>query len=357
MYDVQSIRRANPIAHVIIASGVELRRLGRRLVGRCPFHTDAQPSLVVYPEDASYFCFGCSAGGDVIDFIARLNRVGFREAIFLLLGASIECRHGIVTRTVKTWSGFRTDPPSEAEARVIDAATAFYHQSLWCSPSALAYLALRGIDRQTARKHHVGYGALGLATHLRRRGLHLDAARSVGLLNGRRESMVGRVIIPEMQGSRATWLTGRTLGEGTPRFMNLRVPTPLLGLTNVDAQDLVIVAEGVFDWLTIVQWGLPAIALLGTRISKHMVEALGRFRLVYVALDSDEAGQRASAELASALGARAMVVALPAGIHDLNDLGRSADGGQAFERCLELANDGKGDRWEPTDEPATRQAA
>src|SRR6266540_3998516 len=90
MYDVQSIRLANPIAHVIEKSGVELRRLSQRLIGRCPFHRDARPSLVVYPEDASYFCFGCSAGGDVIDFISRLNEVGFREAISLLSAASVE---------------------------------------------------------------------------------------------------------------------------------------------------------------------------------------------------------------------------------------------------------------------------
>ena len=76
MYDIQSIRRANPITDVITNSGVELRRSRQRLVGRCPFHTDAQPSLVVYPEGASYFCFGCSAGGDVIDFVSRLNGVG-----------------------------------------------------------------------------------------------------------------------------------------------------------------------------------------------------------------------------------------------------------------------------------------
>ena len=357
MYDVQSIRRANPIAQVIQVSGVELRRLGQRLIGRCPFHTDAQPSLVVYPQDANYFCFGCGVGGDVIDFISRLNRVGFREAISLLSGPSIECRHRTVTRMAQARSGFRTDPPSEAEARVIDAATAFYHASLWCNPGALAYVALRGIERQTAREHRVGYGASGLATYLRRHGLRLDTAHRVGLFDGRRESMVGRIIIPELRDGRATWLTGRAMSEGSPRYMNLRLPTPMLGLASVHEQGEVIVAEGVFDWLTLVQWGLPALALLGTRISKHVIEALGRFRLVYIALDSDEAGRRASAELASALGPRAMVVELPAGIHDLNDLGRSADGRQAFERCLELATDGKENQWERTDAPQTRQAA
>ncbi len=314
MYDVQSIRRANPIAQVIQVSGVELRRLGQRLIGRCPFHTDAQPSLVVYPQDANYFCFGCSAGGDVIDFISRLNGVGFREAISLLMGASVEAQRRADTRIAEMPPRFRTEPPTEAEVRVIDATATFYNERLWCSPGALAYLALRGIDRQTAREHQVGYGAPGLATYLRRHGLRLDTARSVGLLNGRRETMLGRIIIPELRNGRATWLTGRTLGEGTPRYMNLRLPTPLLGLADVVGQGAVIVAEGAFDWLT-------------------------------------------SADLGSALGPRAMVVELAAGIHDLNDLGRSADGWRAFERCLELATTQRRTNWERTDAPQTRQAA
>src|SRR6266545_703613 len=108
MYDVPSIRRANPIAEIVAQSGVKLRRLGRRLVGRCPFHTDAQPSLVVYPQDANYFCFGCGVGGDVIDFISRLNRVGFREAISLLSGASVEAQRRADTRIAEMPPRFRT---------------------------------------------------------------------------------------------------------------------------------------------------------------------------------------------------------------------------------------------------------
>lgn len=357
MYDIQSIRRANPIAEVVTNSGVELRRSGQRLAGRCPFHTDAQPSLVVYPEGASYFCFGCSAGGDVIDFVSRLNGVGFRAAISLLSGASVEPGRRDDTRISEVPSRFRANPPTEAESRVIDAAVAFYHQSLWRHPGALSYLALRGIDRRTARQRQVGYGSPGLAEHFRIRGLSLEAARGVGLLNGKWETMLGRIIIADMRDGRATWLTGRALGDANPRYINLRLPTPLLGLSSVGDEEAVIVSEGAFDWLTLVQWGLPAVALLGTRSSKHTVETLRRFSRVYIALDSDDPGRRAAAELASALGSRAAIVELPTGVHDLNDLGRSTGGRQAFERCLEIAKKRKDDQWERTQEPTLRRAA
>jgi DNA primase len=357
MYDIQSIRRANPITDVITNTGVELRRSGQRLVGRCPFHTDTQPSLVVYPEGASYFCFGCSAGGDVIDFVSRLNGVGFREAISLLSRPCAASHRRDDTPIAEVQCPFRAGPPTEAESRVIAAAAAFYHRSLWCSPGALSYLALRGIDRRTALERQVGYGSPGLTEHLRIRGLSLEAARGVGLLNGKWETMLGRIIIADMRDGRATWLTGRTLGEATPRYMNLRLPTPLLGLASVRREEAVILAEGVFDWLTLVQWGFPAVALLGTRISKHTVETLRRFSRVYIALDSDDPARRAAAELASALGSRAAIVELPTGVHDLNDLGRSTPDRRAFERCLELPNNGKDDQWERMQEPTLRRAA
>lgn len=354
MYDTQAIRQANPIAEVITNSGVELRRLGKRLTGRCPFHGDTQPSLVVYPGDANYFCFGCGAGGDVIDFVGRLNGVGFREAASLLSGSRVPQTR--IEARAPGQARFPAEGPTEAEILVIDAAAKLYHDALWCSPAALAYLAVRGVDRRTARECRIGFGAPGLTQCLRRRGLSIDAAERIGLLHGRRETMLGRIIVPDLNDGQANWITGRTLGEAMPRYMNLRLPTPLLGLAQV-VGDVVTVAEGVFDWLTLVQWALPAVALLGSRISKRVIHELTPFRRVYIALDSDEAGRHASADLASALGQRAAVVELPPGAHDLNDLGRSRDGRRAFERCLELATDRKENQWQRTDEPAARQAA
>lgn len=352
MYDVLAIRHANPIADVIAGKGVEFRRLGRRLVGRCPFHADAEPSLVVYPQNANYYCYGCGAGGDVIDFVSRVNGVGFVAAVRMLSGeAPTKC-----SSVIEAAHRFPLNPPTEAHVRVIDAAATFYHESLLCNPSALAYLALRGIDHETSCRRRIGYGIRGLAPYLRCRGLRLDDARALGLMSGRRETMLGRIVVPDLRDPQATWLTGRMIGEAIPRYLNLRLPTPLLGLGQV-AGDEVIVAEGVFDWLTLSKWALPAVGLLGTRISKRTVDALQRFARVYIALDSDGAGRRASTELASALGPCAVVVELPAGVHDLNDLGRLANGRRAFERCLELANNGRTIVWETTDEQQTRQAA
>src|SRR3990170_3304675 len=358
MYDVLSIRRANPIEEAVARSGVELRPVGRRLVGSCPFHRDGRPSLVVYPRNESYFCFGCGAGGDVIDFVARLHGVGFKEAAAMLAGSPQEqlTRKPVPPKIVRLTTRLHAEPLTRAEADVIDTAASFYQDALWHSQEALAYLAARGIDPNTARRCRLGFAGHGLGDHLRRCGLSLAAARRVGLPAGDEDTMLGRIVVPDLRGGRAAWLTGRALGQGMPRYLNLRLPTPLLGLGLVCGAD-VVVTEGPFDWLTAVQWGLPAVALLGTHVSRSAQRALSRFRRVYLALDADEAGRRAAARLMSALGPRAIAVELPPGVHDLNDLGRSLAGAEAFQRCLEHATHRKETRWDTFDTTAGRRAA
>jgi len=361
MYDVTSIRQANPIEEIVASAGVELQPNGHRLTGSCPFHRDGRPSLVVYPHNESYFCFGCGAGGDVIDFVARLHSVGFKEAAAMLASESHCQTPARRAKIVRLTSRRSAEPLTGAEAEVVDAAASFYQDALWHSREALAYLADRGIEGQTARRFRLGFACGGLANRLRRCGLSLAAARRVGLLAGEADTMLGRIVVPDPQGDKATWLTGRAVGEGGPRYLNLRLPTPLLGLGLVCGAD-VVVTEGAFDWLTAVHWGLPAVALLGTHVSRSTERALVRFRRVYLALDADDAGRQATAGLTSALGSRAIAVELPSGVHDLNDLGRrdrqgSTAGAEAFQRCLEIAVRRNETRWETFDETAGRRAA
>ncbi|MGD0114867.1 MAG: CHC2 zinc finger domain-containing protein [Dehalococcoidia bacterium] len=336
MYDVLSIRRASPIEEVVACSGVTLRPNGRRLIGVCPFHADGRPSLVVYPQNDSYFCFGCGAGGDVIDFVARLNGVGFREAAAILSGPSTQCESNLGHKMVSIATRREHEPLTESERAIIEAAAAFYHDALRHDRKALDYLKERGIDRDTARRCRLGFGRPGLAEHLRRRRLSLAAAQRVGLLAGDFETMLDRIIVPDLRGGKATWFTGRALRQGTPRYLNLRLPRPLLGLDLVRG-DEVVVTEGPFDWLTAVRLGLPAVALLGTHVSRQTAQALARFRRVYLALDADEAGCHAALQIAANLDGRGVIVELPPGVHDLNDLGRLRNGRKAFRRCLELS--------------------
>ena len=68
----------------IVSSYVKLKRQGRNLAGLCPFHSEKTPSMVVYPDTQSFFCFGCGAGGDVISFIMRIENLDYVEAVKFL---------------------------------------------------------------------------------------------------------------------------------------------------------------------------------------------------------------------------------------------------------------------------------
>ena len=68
----------------VAASYVNLRRRGKNLVGLCPFHNEKTPSFCIYPENNSFFCFGCNKGGDVISFVMGVENLDFAEAVKFL---------------------------------------------------------------------------------------------------------------------------------------------------------------------------------------------------------------------------------------------------------------------------------
>src|SRR5690606_37717028 len=121
--------------------------------------------------------------------------------------------------------------------------------ALWRSPRALAYLASRGIDEETASACRLGFGHPDLSGDLRRRPVSLGAARRLGLIHGDRNAFLGRIVIPDLTDGNACWLTGRLIAGNGPRYLNLRTPSPLLGLSRVEGEE-VVVTEGPFDWLT-----------------------------------------------------------------------------------------------------------
>src|SRR5262245_33342092 len=83
--DARALKRAYRIADVVAAYGVTLARSGSALVGRCPFHPDGgRPNLYVYARNERWHCYRCGVGGDALDFVQRIEGVGFREAARIL---------------------------------------------------------------------------------------------------------------------------------------------------------------------------------------------------------------------------------------------------------------------------------
>ena len=307
--DAERVKRANPIAAVVERHGVELRRAGRHLAGRCPFHEDRSPSLAVYPESARFHCFGCGASGDVIDFVRRASGLGFREALERLGGGGAP-REGAPAPGP---GPARSDPPRDPrpalsldDRLLLSAACELYHETLLESQEGMRYLEGRGIAPWLARRRRLGLSdGRRLVPYLKRRRLSLRRAGELGLL-GRSgaETMSGRVVIPDLRGSHCGWMVGRALASGRePRYRGLSLPRPLLGYE--PGRRRLLVTEGPFDWLTLSGWGLDACALLGTQPGRGALRLLRRARSVVLVMDADEAGRRArGGALGGAGGAR-----------------------------------------------------
>ena len=136
------------------------------------------------------------------------------------------------------------------------------------------------------------------------------------------ERFAGMVVVPDSSGGLVRWLVGRAVDpHRTPRFQALSGPKPVLGLGRLGPEPpWAVVAEGLFDWLALTGWGLPAVAALGTQGLERVASALRGCPRVFLAFDNDDAGREATERLLTLLGRRAVAVALPQGVGDVGEL-------------------------------------
>ena len=147
------------------------------------------------------------------------------------------------------------------------------------------------------------------------------------------------VVVPDVSDGLVRWLVGRAIDpDRTPRFQALPGPKPVLGLGRLGpATSWAVVAEGVFDWLALAEWGIPACAALGTQGLECVAASLRGCARVFLAFDADTAGREATERLSALLGRRAVAVTLPQGVGDVAELAARPHGRAAFLRLLAQA--------------------
>ncbi len=331
--DLAALKRRHLLADVVESAGVPLRGRGRVRQGVCPFHNEAEGSFTVYADTERFYCFGCGEGGDVLDFLQRLEGLSLPETIRRLDSAppSAAPRRPSRPGRTDTATTFQRDPA------LLTAAARFYAGELRRSGEARAYLASRGIGMEAAVRLGLGYApGHGLRRFLASKGFPDERLKTSGLFTGRSERFAGMVVMPEVAGGRVRWLGGRAIDRGrSPRFQGLPGPKPVLGTGRLGASPpWVVVAEGIFDWLVLVQWGLPACAALGTQGLERIAQALRGCPRVFIAFDNDDAGREAAARLGGLLGPRAATVTLPGGVSDVAELAATSQGRAVFEHLL-----------------------
>ena len=335
--DIPTLKARHPLGDTVEASGVRLRGRGRVRQGVCPFHDEAEGSFTVYSDSEKWYCFGCGLGGDVLDFIRRSENLSLPDAIRRLDGGA----YPAVSHPAPARRPRAAPPLPPRDPAVLTAAARFYAGRLRRSPAGLEYLASRGVGPGAAVRLGLGFSpGHGLLESLEAAGFSAGRLRDCGLFTERgSERFAGMVVVPEVSGGLVRWLVGRALHPDVkPRFQALPGPKPVLGLGRLGpAPPLAVVAEGVFDWLALAGWGVPAVAALGTQGVERVASALRGCPRVFLAFDNDDAGLEATERLAALLGRRAAAVTLPRGVGDVAELAALPQGRAAFLRLLARA--------------------
>ena len=327
--DISAIKARHDLATAVESAGIKLLGAGRVRQGVCPFHDEAEGSFTVYGDSQRWYCFGCGEGGDILDFIQRTESVPLTRALQFLGNGTVSTS---VAVPHKAWAN--RESPAARDRAVLTATARFYARQLPQSEDASTYLRGRGITVGAARELGLGYApGAWLHEELLAAGFGGERVARSGLFTERgAERFAGTLVVPDVANGLVRWLGGRTIARGVrPRFQALPGPKPVLGLSRIPLDSRwVIVTEGMFDWLTLTQWGLPACAALGTQGLERVAQAVSRFANVFVAFDKDDAGDAAADRLSALLGRRSTVVKLPRDFLDVGELATASDGRAAF---------------------------
>lgn len=310
--DIERVRTAISIVDVV-GEYVTLRRVGRSLVGLCPFHSEKSGSFNVREDTGRFKCFGCNAGGDVFKFIQDIEHLDFVASVErLALRAGVELHY-------TTGPGAGKDRKRRQQLlEVMEKAVAWYEKRLLEAPDGRAardYLRSRGITGEIARQFRLGWAPDDWDTLCREIGVADDLLRDVGLgftnKRGRmQDSFRARVLFPIFDETGApVAFGGRVLpGSDDPAKYKNSSETAIYAKSrtlygvnwaknDIVKADTVVVCEGYTDVIGFHRSGVGiAVATCGTALTEDHVRLLKRFATkVVLAFDADAAGQGAAA--------------------------------------------------------------
>ncbi|MFW2514545.1 DNA primase [Demequina sp. SO4-13] len=327
--DIAAVRERAPIED-IVGQHVALKSAGvGSLKGLCPFHDERSPSFHVRPGVGRWHCFGCGEGGDVIEFVMRMDGLPFAEAVeYLADRAGVELRY-------EAGGSSRREGTTGLRKRLLEAhriAAAYFAEQL-ASPEARIgrdFLRERGFDRGAAEIFGVGYAPQGwshLAEYLRGKGFTEEELRATGMMSegsrGLYDRFRGRLVWPIRD------VTGEVIGFGArrlheddqgPKYLNTpetalyKKAQVLYGLdlakSAVRSERTAIVVEGYTDVMACHLAGVTnAVATCGTAFGSDHVKVVRRLMgdtggpqtkvgesgaKVVFTFDGDEAGQNAA---------------------------------------------------------------
>ena len=306
----------------LIGGYVSLKRAGSNLKGLCPFHSEKSPSFTVYPQNNSFYCFGCGAGGDQISFVMRIERLDYPDAIQFL------AKRAGVTVVDDNQSKYSNEPRFDRQRMFkmnVDAAKYFNAMLFSDDPdakNALAYFTeKRKLSVATIKHFGLGFAPNSydrFSKYMLSRGYTYDELVA-GFLCGKTDkghyfdAFRNRVMFPIIDVSgNVIAFGGRVMDDSKPKYKNSS-DTPVfkksrnlfaLNFARMSCKDSLILCEGYMDVIALHSVGISnAVAALGTAITSEQARIMKNYTdKVVICYDSDEAGQKAASRAMKLLG-------------------------------------------------------
>ncbi len=340
----------------VVSSYVELKPKGRRLWGLCPMHGEKTASFSVSPDKQLFYCFGCHAGGTVIQFVMDVERLPFGDAVrFLAERAGMQMPDEVDDAEMQRARAYR-----ERLYEACKLSARFFMETLLgaLGGEGRAYLKQRGITSDSVKRFGIGFAPNewnALKTYLFDKGFTQQELLDAGLLvfnqskNSVYDAYRNRVIFPIVgTGGRVLGFGARVLDNTKPKYINTG-DTPIYNKRNnlygLNLQkggkptDLVMV-EGYTDVIGLYEQGVTnVVASLGTALTVQQARLIKRYvETVYIAYDGDAAGQAATIrglDILSNEGLSVRVIVFPDAL-DPDEFIRT-HGREAFDRLKDEA--------------------
>ena len=326
---VEEVKNRCDIANVI-SEYMPIKQSGSNYKGLCPFHGEKTPSFHISSSKQIYKCFGCGEGGDVINFVMKMENLDFIDAVKLLANkCGIE-----INNNMNEEDKLRMEKSKKYQDIHLEAARFYFANLLKGKNPGYDYLRKRGLDDKTIKKFGLGYSQKSwneLMDYLLSKGYDKQDLVQCGLVNHKAEGnkyydrFRNRVMFPifDYRGN-VIGFGGRVLDDSLPKYLNspdsliFNKRYNLYGL-NFSRKNIVdrtiILVEGYMDLISLFQYGVRnVVATLGTALTEQQGNLIKRYAdTAIISYDSDEAGVKATLraiEILSKIGVNVKVINL-----------------------------------------------
>jgi DNA primase len=295
----------------IISEYMAIKQSGSNYKGLCPFHGEKTPSFHINTSKQIYKCFGCGEGGDVINFVMKMENLDFMDSVKLLAS---KCGLEINTN-ISDDARLKIEKSKKFQDVYTEAARFYFSNLTEGRNNGYDYLRNRGLSNKIIKKFGLGFSKdswSNLKEFLLSKGYNEEELLECGLILKNKDGsntydrFRNRVMFPifDYRGNIIAF-GGRTLDNSIPKYLNspetliFNKRENLYGLNfarkKIDNRTIILV-EGYMDLISLVQYGVENVsATLGTALTDQQSSLIKRYvDNVVISYDSDSAGVQAT---------------------------------------------------------------